>query len=205
MLLPVAAAEAAFKGRASPPKPSNLVISPGQDGSVGGLELGMTKAQAIKAWGRPSFCTRKSCTWFTKRQRRSFDFRGDVFDYSNAARGEFASILLSRGVVRQIVLSGYRCPCGTLPRFRIDNRIGLRTGYEDMQEVFTLGTCLDCPGGAATVRIPPTDTYTSVFYLNESRTGITGYGIKFNRLIHKIGLIVVSADTSGGSDPRRTR
>jgi hypothetical protein len=163
----------------------------------------MTKTQAIKAWGRPSHCRTKDCTWFTRRQRRSFDFKGDSADYRNDARGEFAQIALRRGVVWQIYLSGINCPCGTLPKFRIDNRIGLRTGYEDMQEVFALGTCLDCPGGAATVRINPVNTITDVFYLNESGTGITGYGIRFFRYpAHKIGYLILSADTSGGNNPR---
>jgi hypothetical protein len=201
MALTAGGAQAAFKGKASRPKPSNLVISPGKNASVGGLRMGMTKSQAIAAWSKPSFCSRKGCVWFTKRQRRGdYDFKDDLSPLQNA-RGEFAYILLTHGVVWQIGLSAIRCPCGVLPRFRINDQIGLRTGYEAMQIVFTPGPCSACPGGLATVRPNRPNTLTTVFYLNDSGTAVTGYGVRFFRYpTHKIGYIVLSNDTS---DPGR--
>ncbi len=197
MALTAGGAQAAFKGKASPPKPSNLVISPGKNASVGGLRIGMTKSQAIAAWGKPSFCSREGCAWFTKRQRRwDYNFE-DNLSPTQAARGEFAYVALKRGVVRQIGLSARRCPCGVLPRFRINDRIGLRTGYPAMKNVFTPGTCSACPGGLATVRPNAPDTITTVGYLNDSGTAPTGYFIQFARnRAHKMMFIVLGYEPS---------
>jgi hypothetical protein len=182
LALPVAESRAAFKGRASPVKPANWVISPGPTATVGGLKIGMTKRQALKAWGRASFCTKKACTWFTKRQRRSL-LRGatDIDDYRSGARGDFAHIILKGGAVTNIMLSEENPPNGPLRQFKLAGSIGLHTSYKAMQNVFTLGSCPACPGGPAAVRIDASDRRTFVFYLNASGVYDGGGGILIQR------------------------
>jgi hypothetical protein len=215
MALSPAGSQAAFEGRASPVKPPDWVILPGHTPTVGGLMTGMTKQQALDAWGRPSFCARasrsdlgmKSCTWFTKRQRRRL-MRGyvEVSKYRERARGDFAHVLFSGGRVKFIMLSAGNGTSEHLTRFKIADTVGLLTSYEAITDLFPEGTCPACPGGPATVRKDALDRRTWVYYLNENGTVRGGGGLEFDRYVSttdpdKIGFISIRGGGSSGDTP----